>query len=73
MPDVIEQLENWVKVRYEKECGRKCLNYNTIDSFGKAYKCATCMAASEVGKILGMDMNVLRSDNEEEQNTSRMR
>ena len=56
MPDVIEQLENWVKVRYEKECGRKCLNDNPLDSFGKAYKCATCMAAFEVGKILGMDI-----------------
>lgn len=72
MPDVIEQLENWVKVRYVKECNCKCLNDNPLNSFGKAYKCATRMAASEVGKILGMDMSVLRSDNEEEQDTSRM-
>lgn len=73
MPDVIRQLENWVKGRYEKECNCKCLDGNPINRFGRAYKCATCMAAFEVGKILGMDMSVLRGDNEEEQNTSRMR
>lgn len=73
MPDVIEQLENWVKGHFEKKCNCKCLDNNPLDSFGRAYKCATCMAAFEVGKILGMDMSVLRGDNEEEQNTLRMR
>lgn len=63
MTDVIEQLENWVKGRYEKECGRKCLGDDSIDGFSKGYKCATCMAAFEVGKILGMDLSALRSDN----------
>ena len=65
MSDVIERLENWVKGRYEKECGRKCVNDDSLDSFGRGYKCATCMAAFEVGKILGMDMSALRSGNEE--------
>lgn len=64
MSDVIEQLENWVKGRYEKECNHKCLNDDSLDSFGKGYKCATCMAAFEVGKILDMDMSVLRGDND---------
>lgn len=41
MPDVIEQLENWVKGHFEKKCNCKCLDDNPIDSFGKAYKCAT--------------------------------
>lgn len=63
MSNVIEQLENWVKGRYEKECGSGCLGDNSIDGFSKGYKCATCMAAFEVGKILGMDLSALRSDN----------
>lgn len=61
--DVIKHLENWVKGRYGKECGSGCLGDNSIDGFSKGYKCATCMAAFEVGKILGMDLSALRSDN----------
>lgn len=61
--DVIEHLENWVKGRYRKECGSRCLGDSSIDGFSKGYKCATCMAAFEVGKILGMDLSALRSDN----------
>lgn len=63
MPDTIEHLENWVKGRYRKECGSRCLNDDSLDDFGKGYKCATCMAAFEVGKILGMDLSALRSNN----------
>lgn len=62
-PDIIEHLENWVKGRYRKECGSRCLSDSSIDGFSKGYKCATCMAAFEVGKILGMDLSALRSDN----------
>lgn len=61
--DVIKHLENWVKGRYRKECGSRCLGDSSIDGFSKGYKCATCMAAFEVGKILGMDLSTLRSDN----------
>lgn len=62
-PDTIEHLENWVKGRYRKECGSICLNDDSLNDFSKGYKCATCMAAFEVGKILGMNLSALRSDN----------
>lgn len=30
MPDVIEQLENWVKGHFEKKCNCKCLDDNPL-------------------------------------------
>lgn len=55
MPDVIEQLKNWVKEHYNAPtCGS--IDGNEFDFFDNGYECGVSLAALEVGKILGMDI-----------------
>lgn len=55
MPDVIEQLESWVKEHYKvPTCGSA--EGDAFDYFDNGYECGVSLAAFEVGKILGMDI-----------------
>lgn len=55
MPDVIEQLENWVKEHYEAPYFGS-VDDNSFDFFDNGYECGVSFAAFEVGKIIGMDI-----------------
>ena len=59
MHDVIEQLENWVKENYNNyatEYTYERSEGNSSDCFEDGLECGTSLAAFEVGKILGMDI-----------------
>lgn len=55
MPDVIEQLENWVKEHYNAPTYGYSED-SSFDYFDNGYECGVSLAALEVGKILGMDI-----------------
>lgn len=60
MPDVIEQLENWVKENYNApacELTYECSEGNSFNCFEDGFECGTSLAAFEIGKILGMDID----------------
>ncbi len=59
MPNVIEQLESWVKENYNNyalEYTYERSEGNSSDCFEDGFECGTSFAALEVGKILGMDI-----------------
>lgn len=59
MPDVIEQLKNWVEESYNAPaCGwtYERSEGNSFDCFEDGFECGTSLAAFNVGKILGMDI-----------------
>ena len=59
MPDVIEQLESWVKENYNArdcELTYECSEGNSYNCFVDGVACGTSLAAFDVGKILGMDI-----------------
>ena len=59
MPDVIEQLESWVKENYNNyalEYTYERSEGNSSDCFEDGFECGTSLAALEVSKILGMDI-----------------
>lgn len=59
MPDVIEQLENWVKENYNAhacEWTYERSEGNSFDCFEDGFECGTSLAAFNIGKILGMDI-----------------
>lgn len=59
MPDVIEQLKNWVEANYNArdcELTYECSEGNSYNCFVDGVACGTSLAAFDVGKILGMDI-----------------
>ena len=59
MSDVIERLKNWVKENYNSyttEWTYERSEGNSSDCFEDGFECGTSLAAFEVGKILGMDI-----------------
>lgn len=59
MPNVIEQLESWVKENYNNyalEYTYERSEGNSSDCFEDGFECGTSFAALEVGKILGMNI-----------------
>lgn len=55
MPDVIEQLESWVKENYNAPTWGS-IESNEFDYFDNGFECGVSLAAFEVGMILGMDI-----------------
>lgn len=55
MPEVIEQLENWVKENY-KASTYGIVESDAFDYFDNGFECGVSLAAFEVGMILGMDI-----------------
>lgn len=59
MPDVIEQLKNWVEENYNApacEWTYERSEGNSFDCFEDGFECGTSLAAFNIGKILGMDI-----------------
>lgn len=59
MSDVIEQLENWVKENYDSYAAEYTYERsegNSCDCFADGFECGTSLAAFDIGKILGMDI-----------------
>lgn len=59
MSSVIEQIENWVKENYNAgacELTYECSEGNSFNCFEDGFECGTSLAAFEIGKILGMDI-----------------
>ena len=57
MPDVIEQLESWVKENYNAPTWGS-IESNEFDYFDNGFECGVSLAAFEVGMILGMDIEM---------------
>ncbi len=55
MPDVIEQLENWVKENYNAPTWG-AVGDDDFDYFDCGFECGVSSAAFDVGMILGMDI-----------------
>lgn len=59
MTDVIERLEDWVEENYNasaREWTYERSEGNSFDCFEDGFECGTSLAAFEIGKILGMDI-----------------
>ena len=59
MSNIIERLESWVKENYNSyalEYTYERSEGNCSDCFEDGFECGTSLAAFEVGKILGMDI-----------------
>lgn len=59
MSNIIEQLESWVKENYNSyalEYTYERSEGNSSDCFEDGFECGTSIAALEVGKILGIDI-----------------
>lgn len=59
MANIIEQLENWVKENYNADACEYTYERsegNSPDCFEDGFECGISLAAFEVGKILGMNI-----------------
>lgn len=59
MPEIIWELESWVKENYNTgacEWTYERSEGNSFDCFEDGFECGTSLAAFEIGKILGMDI-----------------
>lgn len=59
MNDIVERLENWVKENYSSSATEYTYERsegNCSSCFEDGFECGTSLAAFEIGKILGMDI-----------------